>query len=143
MSGLGFWFLFFEFPPFCSSWFLSHWVQRILIVAIYVCFSARKSHASGPLWCFGLMAFVSEQVDLTVIMLDHSNKCLLFFPCSIENRKEKKADSGKGVDRETCLWLDLQFIFYKYMRRVPQLLIKLLWSCIVNSVSHPKSTFTL
>lgn len=30
---------------------------------------------------------------------------------STESRREKKADSGKGVDRETCLWLALQFIF--------------------------------
>lgn len=56
----------------------------------------------------GLMGFVSEENKF------HSNqaglyyigKSLRFFfpsPFSIESRKEKKADSGKGVDRETCL----------------------------------------
>lgn len=64
---------------------------------------SERAMPQGPCGASGLMAFVSEQADLTVAMLDHSNKFLLFFPCSIENRKEKKADSGKGVDRETCL----------------------------------------
>lgn len=51
-----------------------------------------------------MTGFESEQADLTGAVRDGNNPFLLLFPPrSIESRKEKKADSGKGVDRETCL----------------------------------------
>lgn len=110
------------------------------IAAVYLCGSMREQ-------CLRTLWFLWGWWVLCLKKLDSSGKFLPFFffllPFSIESGKEKKAASGKGVDRETCLWLDLQLIFYIYMRRVSQLLIKLLWSCIVNPVSPPKSTSIL
>lgn len=64
-------------------------------------------------------------------------------PTSTEGRREKKADSGKGVDRETCLWLALQCVCLKKKKNqekcrsaaiinVPGLIAPLYILCIIS-----------
>lgn len=88
-----------------------------LIAAVSLWCSMRERCLRTLVFLWGWWALCLKKTNLTVTKLDYIGKFLPFFssPFSTESRKEKKADSGKGVDRETCLWLDLQFIFYIYI----------------------------
>lgn len=65
------------------------------MLSIYVS-QHERAMPRGPCGALGLMGFVSQQADLTVAMLDCSNKFLLFFLPSVALKAEKRRKLTQG-----------------------------------------------
>lgn len=66
-----------------------------MLLSICVCSQHESAMPKGPCGASGPMGFVSEQADLTVAMLNCSNKFLLSPPVAVKAEKRRKLTHRK------------------------------------------------